>query len=131
MVHRHHKSTLTHQTAAKATAKATEHSTKIQYYSVDVTSVEDVRARFDQATANARFPLRGLVTCAGISGGGPSLDFSVDEMKRIMDINVMGTFVCAQAAAREFQKHNVPGSIVLIASMSGHGSNKVCCGIFF
>lgn len=93
---------------------------------MDATNVDDVRARFEKATASARFPLRGLVTCAGVSGDGPSLDFPVERMNQIMNINVSGTFVCAQAAARIFQKQNVPGSIILIASMSGHGSNKVC-----
>jgi NAD(P)-dependent dehydrogenase (short-subunit alcohol dehydrogenase family) len=72
------------------------------------------------ATPKTRYPLRGLVTCAGISGVGPTVDFSI-----------VGTFICAQAAARELVKRNVTGSMVLVASMSAHGSNKVCnahCG---
>jgi NAD(P)-dependent dehydrogenase (short-subunit alcohol dehydrogenase family) len=37
----------------------------------------------------------------------------------------MGTFICAQAAAKEMIKRNVTGSMVFVASMSAHGSNKV------
>jgi NAD(P)-dependent dehydrogenase (short-subunit alcohol dehydrogenase family) len=83
------------------------------------------------ATPKTRYPLRGLVTCAGISGVGPTVDFSIDAVRKIVDINLVGTFICAQAAARELVKRNVTGSMVLVASMSAHGSNKVCnahCG---
>lgn len=72
-----------------------------------------------------RFPFRGLVACAGISGDAPSIDFPINTARSIMDINVIGTLICAQAAAREIQRQGSAGSIVLIASMSAHGSNKV------
>ncbi|KAE9375180.1 oxidoreductase [Stipitochalara longipes BDJ] len=103
---------------------AEEWKTKVWYYMCDVTDVEAVDALFKTATAKTRYPLRGLVTCAGISGGGPTVDFPVDKVRRIMDINVMGTFIFAQAAAKEMIKHNVTGSMVFVASMSAHGSNK-------
>lgn len=63
--------------------------------------------------------------CAGISGGGPAVDFSIEEFRRIHEVNVLGTFVCCQAAGKEFKKQNQTGSVVLVASMSAHGSNKV------
>lgn len=66
-----------------------------------------------------------LLTFAGISGKGPAVETSINSVNRIMDINFIGTFICAQEAAREFQRRGVPGSMVLIASMSAHGSNKV------
>lgn len=75
---------------------------------------------------NARYPLRGLVACAGISDGGPSVDFPLDRVKRLLDVNVAGTFACAQAVGKIMSKMpDVSGSVVLIASMSGHGSNLV------
>lgn len=69
--------------------------------------------------------LEYLLTFAGISGKGPAVETSIESVNRIMDINFNGTFICAQEAAREFQRKGVPGSMVLIASMSAHGSNKV------
>lgn len=73
----------------------------------------------------ARYPLRGLVACAGISDGGSSLDFPMERTKRLLDVNVAGTFACVQAAANIMQRSpDVSASIVLIASMSGHVSNK-------
>lgn len=47
----------------------------------------------------------------------------------MLDINVTGTFLIAQAAAREMLKTNTTGSMVFVASMSGYVSNKV--GPFF
>ena len=64
------------------------------------------------------------MTCAGISGNVPALDYPIEDFKRILDINVVGTFLCAQAAGRIMQKQQVPGSMVLIASMSGTNVNK-------
>lgn len=69
--------------------------------------------------------------CAGISGGGPAVDFSVEEFRRIHEVNVLGTFVCSQVAGREFKKQNQTGSVVLVASMSAHGSNKVSLSFIF
>lgn len=106
--------------------KAAElHETKAWYYSCDITNEPDVRRVFRTALSATRFPLRGLVTCAGISGDGPATEWAIDSVKRIMDVNFTGTFMCAQEAAREFQRQKVAGSMVLVASMSAHGSNKV------
>ena len=43
----------------------------------------------------------------------------------MLDINVTGTFLIAQAAAREMLRTNTTGSMVFVASMSGYVSNKV------
>ncbi|CAG7952103.1 unnamed protein product [Penicillium salamii] len=99
-------------------------SAQVWYYGCDITDIEATRALFQKAVAAARFPLRGLVTCAGISSLGRSIDFSIDEMRRIIDVNLTGTFVCAQSAAQEIFEQSLPASIVLIASMSGHVVNK-------
>jgi len=40
--------------------------------------------------------------------------------RRLIDINLTGTFVCAQAVGNAMIKANSPGTMVFIASMSGH-----------
>lgn len=107
-------------------AAADEASNRVKYVSCDVTSEESVERAFAEATKHARYPLRGLVTCAGISGRKPAVDYPVDEFRRIMDINVTGTFLCARVAAKIMHSQNVSGSIVMFASMSGTNVNKVC-----
>lgn len=105
--------------------KATRQETKVWYYQCDVTNVDQVHRVFEEAISQARYPFCGMVACAGISGGGPTIDFSAQEARRIIDINIMGTFICCQAAGKQFQKQNQRASVVLIASMSGHISNEV------
>lgn len=99
---------------------------QLRYAPCDVTDEESVSRAFECAEKGARYPVQGLVTCAGISGRSAATEYPVDEFRRIMDINVTGTFLCATAAARIMQRCVVPGSIVMLASMSGTNVNKVC-----
>lgn len=61
-----------------------------------------------------------------MSDNDPAHEFSVERFRRLMEINVTGTFAIAQAVALEMKKANVDGSMVLTASMSGSVANKVC-----
>jgi len=45
------------------------------------------------------------------------------EWRRTLEINTTGSFLCAQAAAKEMIKQNTGGSIVFTASISGHRVN--------
>ncbi|TCT03996.1 SDR family NAD(P)-dependent oxidoreductase [Aquabacter spiritensis] len=67
-------------------------------------------------------PLRGVVNCAGIARDVPALDTSADLFRKILDVNLVGTFVVAREAARAM-KANGGGSIVNIASVSGQRGN--------
>lgn len=69
--------------------------------------------------------MQGLVTCAGLSLDGPSSEFPASAFRKVLDINVTGTFLVAQATARAMISANTPGSMVFVASMSGYGANKV------
>ncbi|KAK7053002.1 hypothetical protein VNI00_004323 [Paramarasmius palmivorus] len=62
--------------------------------------------------------VRVLVAAAG------TIDYKAEDMKRITDVNVVGSFVSAQAAARVTLKHGQGGSIILIASMGGSIANR-------
>ena len=105
---------------------ADETNNRAAYISCDATDEASVESAFEQVSKMSRFPLRGLVTCAGISGRRPAVDYPVPEFRKIMDINVTGTFLCARAAARIMHHQEVSGSVVMIASMSGSNVNKVC-----
>ncbi|KAK1724854.1 dehydrogenase with different specificitie [Colletotrichum acutatum] len=111
---------------SKLTQRLLDHShgTQAWYYRCDITDAENVKFVFAESMKKTRFPFRGLVACAGISGDAPSIDFPINTARSIMDINVIGTLICAQAAAQEIQRQGSAGSIVLITSMSAHGSNK-------
>lgn len=59
-----------------------------------------------------------LVTCAGIELGGPSAELSDDAWRRVLDVNLSGTFWCARAAGRAMIAAGRGGRIVLIGSIN-------------
>ena len=67
------------------------------------------------------------MACVGQSDTGPSVDYPADKFLRILEINILSTYIMAQAVAREMQAKQVDGAMVLIASMSGWNANKVSC----
>lgn len=97
---------------------------RLTYISCDVTDADDVTNAFEKMALDLRHPIRGLVACAGISDNGPAIDFPASSLRRMLDVNVTGTFLVAQAAAKQMIQANVSGSMVLVASMSGYVSNK-------
>lgn len=91
--------------------------TPFHHYLADVTdpaSVADVVERADREAG----PVRGLVTSAGVIDVADPLETDPDAFRRVLDINVTGTFLAAQAAARVMARHG-GGSIVTVASVSG------------
>ncbi|KIW81429.1 hypothetical protein Z517_04454 [Fonsecaea pedrosoi CBS 271.37] len=103
---------------------AEKSGTVVAYYQCDISNLESTYAAFEDAVAAARYPLRGLVNCAAIGWVGPSINFPVEDAKRIIEVNLVGTLICAQAAAQLVKKHNFSASFVFIASMSGYVVNK-------
>lgn len=67
--------------------------------------------------------LDGVLNSAGIAADVPALDTKIELFRRILDINVTGTFIVAQAAAR-IMKARGGGAIVNMASVSGLRGNK-------
>ncbi len=67
--------------------------------------------------------LDGVVNSAGIAADIPALDTPVDLFRRIMDVNVTGTFIVARSAAR-IMKDRGGGAIVNLASVSGVRGSK-------
>ncbi|HUB26712.1 MAG TPA: SDR family oxidoreductase [Tepidisphaeraceae bacterium] len=89
---------------------------------IDVASEESVAAAVKHAVA--RFGrLDATVNAAGVIKKQPSLEMPVAEFRRIVDINLTGTFLVAQAAGRVMkdQKPDATGQrgcIVNIASLN-------------
>lgn len=64
-----------------------------------------------------------LVNSAGIVGpNAPLTDVETDAFRRVIDVNLIGTFLCCRAAARRMTG-NGWGRIVNIASMAGKDGN--------
>jgi NAD(P)-dependent dehydrogenase (short-subunit alcohol dehydrogenase family) len=69
-------------------------------------------------------PLAGLVNSAGIGADTLTVDTDVATFRRILDINLTGSFLVARAAARHWKAAGLGGSIVNISSVSGVTGNK-------
>jgi 2-deoxy-D-gluconate 3-dehydrogenase len=54
---------------------------------------------------------------AGIVHREPALEVSLEDWKRVVDLNLVSTFAVARAAARAFRAHGSGGRIVCIASV--------------
>ena len=60
-----------------------------------------------------------LVNNAGVVREAPALDQTVEDWDYVININLRGCFLMAQAAARAFRRHGRGGRIVNIASILG------------
>ena len=101
---------------------------KVTYYKCDITSENDISKILDDiahAGKGAGAPLYGTIACAGIQQKVPAVDYPVDGFRRIMDVNVTGTFLTIKHSARIFMSEGTKGSVVMIASMSGQVANRV------
>lgn len=88
-------------------------------YELDVTKKDQVDEVFDTVVKKyGRLDI--LVNNAGIYQSKPVLDIAEEEWRRMIDIDLTGTFWCAQRAAREMVKNNW-GRIINIASISSGG----------
>jgi 3-oxoacyl-[acyl-carrier protein] reductase len=87
----------------------------------DVSRAEEARRMVETAVAGLG-PLDVLVNNAGIFPRSPFLDLREDEWTRVLDVNLKGGFLCAQAAARVMVGASRPGAIVNLSSVAASGT---------
>ncbi|MER7859036.1 MULTISPECIES: SDR family oxidoreductase [Amycolatopsis] len=84
----------------------------------DVASEDDVVALFDAAVALG--PLAGVVANAAITGNTPGRfdEYEVDVVRRVVDVNVTGVFLCVREGIRRMSTRygGAGGSIVTLSS---------------
>jgi NAD(P)-dependent dehydrogenase (short-subunit alcohol dehydrogenase family) len=104
--------------AADTAAEAQRRGTRAMTVRADVSVEAEVVTLFERAQA-ALGPLEGVVINAGIVAEGMRLaDMSAERLQRIFQVNVMGAYLCARAAARMLSRSRGGngGSIVLVSS---------------
>jgi gluconate 5-dehydrogenase len=83
----------------------------------DVANPEDVQAVVDRAMATfGRIDI--LVNNAGISWGARPEDMPLDKWRKVIDVNLTGAFLFAQAAGREMLQCE-SGRIINVSSIAG------------
>ncbi|MEP9377214.1 SDR family oxidoreductase [Aquabacter sp. CN5-332] len=104
--------------AAEVVREAERAGVKAVAIQGDVAVEADVIRMFAQAT-EALGPLDGVVVNAGIVAPASKLqDMSVERLRRMFEVNVLGAYLCAREAARHLTKNAKGGSIVIVSSVA-------------
>ncbi|OCK80914.1 NAD(P)-binding protein [Lepidopterella palustris CBS 459.81] len=104
---------------AAAKELAEETGIDVRFYQVDVRdygsvtgAVKDVISHYGKIDV--------LINSAGIADSNiPAENYPHDMWSKLIDVNLNGAFLCAQAVGREMIAQKTGGSIIFIASMSG------------
>ncbi|MBO1337277.1 SDR family oxidoreductase [Streptomyces sp. VRA16 Mangrove soil] len=81
----------------------------------DTSQEADVERLFDEAQGELG-PLTGLVNNAGVTGAfGPLVEARTEDLRRVVDVNVLGVLLCCRRAARDMTAAG-GGAIVNLSS---------------
>ncbi|MGI6877228.1 SDR family oxidoreductase [Microbacterium sp. gxy059] len=106
------------EAADSADRISAEHGVGAVGIRVDVTDQTAIARAFAEAAERLGTP-RVLVTAAGITVWNDSIDVTAAEWRRVMSVNLDGTFFAAQAFGRGLLEAGLGGSAVFVSSMSG------------
>ena len=94
---------------------------KIKILKFDISQSEKIEEFIDNAS-NELGGLDGVVNNAGITQDNLAIRMSIDEWKKVIDINLTSTFLMSKFAIKKMLK-NKKGKIVNITSVVGHTGN--------
>ena len=100
-----------------AVASLRARGVKVEGVVCDVSRPDQVHSVVDRALA-AYGRLDILINNAGVSWGAPPEDMPLDKWQKVIDVNLTGAFLFAQAAGREMLKRQ-RGCIINISSVAG------------
>ena len=109
--------------AAEALAKELEElGAKSFFRNVDRLDPNDHDRFLEEAEEKMGIAITGVVDTVGISPNTPHLEQTVEEWQKVMNINVIGSFIATRASAEHILKQGNRGEIVLITSSNGVNS---------
>lgn len=106
---------------SQKTAAAIAQSCGVQTLVVktDVTAPQSVQALID--AIDQKFGKLDIAFCnAGICINAPAAEMTYEQWSKVININLTGVFLTAQAAGKYMIKKGIKGSIINTASMSAH-----------
>ena len=102
-------------------AKKKINNPNLDFDVVDVSDYQNVNGTVNKISKNSKIDI--LINNAGITGPTAELwNYNIEDWKKVLDINLQGTFYCCKAIAPIMIKNNY-GRIVNIASVSGKDGN--------
>nr|CAD7198835.1 unnamed protein product [Timema douglasi] len=86
----------------------------------DITNDEEIMAAFEWLRNN-RNGLDILVNCAGVATSSKIIENTTSELRKILDVNVLGLSICTREAVKSMRERGVDdGHIININSITGH-----------
>ncbi|HEV7348959.1 SDR family oxidoreductase [Telluribacter sp.] len=64
------------------------------------------------------------VANAGITLFGDFFEYRAEDLRRVLEVNIMGSFLLTQAAARQMRRQKGSGRILLMSSVVGHQAHQ-------
>jgi NAD(P)-dependent dehydrogenase (short-subunit alcohol dehydrogenase family) len=107
----------------KDTVEATAEAIGATGYVVDVANAGAVANAFEQVVSKFK-RVDVLVNNAGCAIRRPTVELSVEDWQRVIDVNMTGVFLCAQAAGKIMLAQQ-SGTIVNMASIFGFSGGGV------
>ncbi len=95
---------------------------KIKILKFDISQTENIEEFIDKASSELGGNLDCIVNNAGITQDNLSIRMSLDEWKKVIDINLTSTFLLSKFAIKKMLK-NKSGKIINITSIVGHTGN--------
>ncbi|PGK51769.1 3-ketoacyl-ACP reductase [Priestia megaterium] len=106
-----------------------EHSTNLHTYCLDVSKYHEVKHFFDDITIE-HADINCLVNNAGIYLARNILDYDIDEIDNVLDVNIKGAIYFSQMFAKLLLNKKQCGVIVNMSSVSGmEGSSDALYGL--
>ncbi|KAK9370009.1 hypothetical protein V1509DRAFT_618264 [Lipomyces kononenkoae] len=100
-----------------------EYGVTARFYRLDVRDEEAVQDAMD-AVVRDLGKIDILLLSAGVADLVLAEEYSPAKFRRVIDINLNGSFICAQAAGKHMIAAGRGGSIIFIGSMSGSIVNR-------
>ena len=126
----HIKEHISHQPSTHAS-----HAPELRAYACDVTSEEQVQETWGNVIKNFG-KVDVVVTAAGIVENFEAENYAYDRWKKMLDVNLNGSFLFAKEAGKYWIDNKIKGNLILVSSMSSiicvrpqkqAAYNAVCC----
>lgn len=111
------KQILSHVTEEYKTSGSSDPVPELRPYACNATLEGDVKQTWDNIVKDFG-KVDCLVTAAGIVDNVAAEDYDFPRWRKMLDINLDGTWMFAREAGKHMLQNQIKGSIILIASMS-------------